>query len=93
MPMILVAALMMAQAPAAAQPALPAPAAQPKAKKPKQICENIEVTGSRRPQRVCRDEDGVFKLGSDVANSAPNAGMFHPPPPAPQPVGLGGPPR
>lgn len=94
MSMILIAALIMAQSPASTQPAQAAPPAQaPAKKKPKQICETFQVTGSLRPQRVCRDENGIFRLGPEVANDAPNSGMFHPPPPAPRPVGVGGPPR
>jgi len=94
MSILFVAALTMAQAPAAVLSPQPAQSAQPAAKKKtKQICQSFEVTGSRRPQRVCRDENGLFRLGPDVANEAPNSGMFHPPPPAPQPFGVGGPPR
>ena len=56
MPMMLLAAMMMAQAPAAA----PAAAVQPlKVKKHKapQICEDIEITGSRSKRHVCHDAD------------------------------------
>jgi hypothetical protein len=92
MPLLIAAALMLAQAPAATPPAQPAQPTEKK-KKPKQICENFQVTGSYRPQRVCRDENGIFRLGPDVANDAPNSGMFHPPPPAPRPAGVGGTPK
>jgi hypothetical protein len=65
MSMLFVAALMMAQAPAAAQPG----AAQPTtAQKPKerQVCEYIEVTGSRSKRRVCRDASGNTDFGPGV---------------------------
>jgi hypothetical protein len=88
MPMMFVAALMLTQAPTTVQPSEPAVK-----QKPKQHCEYVEVTGSRRPQKVCRDADGVLDLGPDVANSAPNSGMFHAPPPAPAPAGIGGRPQ
>ena len=67
MSMMFLAAMMMAQAPAQAQPVAPA-APQPVAKKvkPKQICEYIEVTGSRSKRRVCRDDSGNLDLGPGV---------------------------
>jgi hypothetical protein len=71
MSVLVLAGLMMAQAPAATPP----PAAQPK--KPKQICEMIEITGSRSKKRICRDENGVLDLGPGVSRGAPNAGMLH----------------
>jgi hypothetical protein len=96
MPMMLVAMLLLAQAPSTApatQSTQPITVTQEKKKKPKQICQNFMVTGSLRPQRVCRDENGIFRLGPEVANEAPNSGMLHPPPPAPQPTSFGGPPK
>jgi hypothetical protein len=56
----ILAAMMMAQAPAQAQLPQPATAQQPAAKKakPKQVCEYMELTGSRSPRRVCRDVNG-----------------------------------
>jgi hypothetical protein len=51
MSILLLAAMMAAQAPTAVQPA--APVAQKE--KPKQVCESIEITGSRSRQRVCHD--------------------------------------
>jgi hypothetical protein len=92
MPLMLFAALMMAQAPAAAQPAQPAQTAAKKAK-PKQHCVFTEVTGSRTRQRVCQNENGQFDLGPDVAGAGPNSGMFHAPPPTAQPTSMGAPPR
>jgi hypothetical protein len=65
MSLMFVAALFMAQAPAATPPAAPAPAAKPA--KPKQVCEMIEVTGSRSKKRVCRDDSGVLDLGPGVS--------------------------
>ena len=69
MPLIFVAAMMMAQAPAAAQPA-PAQPQTAKKQKPAQVCEYIEITGSRAKRRVCRDADGNLDLGPGVSNSA-----------------------
>ena len=58
MSMIFLAAMMMGQAPAAAPQ--PAPVQQQAAQKakPAQICEYIEVTGSRSKRRVCHDVNG-----------------------------------
>ena len=59
---ILIAAMLLA-----AQQATPtdaAPAAQKK--KPQQICEMVEVTGSRARKRVCRDASGRLDLGPGV---------------------------
>ena len=67
--MMFLAAMMMAQAPAAAQPVQPAKPAAAKAK-PKQDCEYLEITGSRAKRRVCRDADGNLDLGPGVSNSA-----------------------
>jgi hypothetical protein len=69
MSMMFLAAMMMAEAPAAAQPAQPAQpvAAKPK---PKQVCEYLEITGSRAKRRVCRDADGNLDLGPGISNSA-----------------------
>jgi len=66
MSMMFLAAMMMAQAPAAVPPQ-PAAAAKPK---PKQVCEYIEITGSRSKRRVCRDENGQLDLGPGVSDSA-----------------------
>ncbi len=65
----IVAAVMMAQAPAAVQPA-PAQPQAVKKKKPPQVCEYLEITGSRSKRRVCRDADGSLDLGPGVSNSA-----------------------
>ena len=69
MPMVLLAAMMMAQAPAAAQPSAVQPALAAKKKAP-QVCEYLEVTGSRSKRRVCRDESGNLDLGPGVSNNA-----------------------
>ena len=68
MSMMFLAAMMMAQAPAAVQ----TPPSQPVAakQKPKQVCENIEITGSRSKRRVCRDDDGNLDLGPGVKSGA-----------------------
>lgn len=44
-----------------------APAA---AKKPKQVCEMIEITGSRSKRRVCHNQNGDLDLGPGVSDSA-----------------------
>ncbi len=64
----IVAAMMMAQAPAAVVP----PPEQPvklKKHKPKQICETVDVTGSRVPQRVCRNADDAPPTDGDVTDA------------------------
>jgi hypothetical protein len=74
---------MMAQAPAAAQPEQPVTIK----KKPQQVCEMIEVTGSRARKRVCRDVAGKFDLGAGVHDSVDTRGTL-----TQQPVGhVGGP--
>lgn len=65
MSLMFVAAIMMAQAPAAAQPATAQPQAAKK-QKPAQVCELIEVTGSRSKRRVCRDASGNLDLGPGI---------------------------
>ena len=71
MSLMVLAAIMMAQAPAEAAPQPPA-AAQPAAKKQKtkQICEYIELTGSRSKRRVCRDDDGNLDMGPGIKSGA-----------------------
>jgi hypothetical protein len=71
MSLILLAA-MMAQAPAAVEPVAPAvpTASTAKKEKPKQICELIEITGSRAKRRVCRDADGDLDLGPGVQSGS-----------------------
>jgi hypothetical protein len=67
--LFLVAAMMLVQAPAAEpQPAPPAQAAK-KVKKP-QVCEYLEITGSRAKQRVCHDAEGNLEPIPGVSNSA-----------------------
>jgi hypothetical protein len=78
MPMMFIAALMMAQAPTAVSPTAPVPPIEIKGKKkPRQKCEYIEVTGSRTRQHVCRDQFGDLDLGPGVSNAAANPGMMH----------------
>ena len=78
MPMILVASLLLVQAPAAASPAQPVqPIDVTGQKKPKEVCKVIEVTGSRMRQRVCKKVGGDFDLGPNVTDSAA-PGMFKP---------------
>ena len=44
--------------------------------KPKQICERIEVTGSRAKQLVCRDSEGNLDLGPGVKDSVGTSAQF-----------------
>ena len=74
MALALIAGLMLAQAPAALQTPMVQPPAAVKPK-PKQVCELIEVTGSRTRRRVCVDESDTGLLGLGVANGAPNSAM------------------
>ena len=63
---VLLAAMLLA-----AQQATPAQPAAPTAHKakPQQVCEMIEITGSRSKRRVCRDASGNLDLGPGVSNS------------------------
>jgi hypothetical protein len=61
---ILIAAMLLAAQ--QATPADAAPAAQKK--KPQQVCEMVEVTGSRARKRVCRDASGHLDLGPGVSD-------------------------
>jgi hypothetical protein len=74
MALALIAGLMLAQAPAALQTPMVQPPAAVKPK-PKQVCELIEVTGSRTRRRVCVDESNTGLLGFGIANGAPNSAM------------------
>ena len=76
MSIVFLAAVLMGQTPAAAQPVqAPAPAA--KKQKPQQVCESIEITGSRGHQRVCHDVGSAADLaGYGVSNSAFGKGTF-----------------
>jgi hypothetical protein len=67
-----VAAAMLAQAPTA-----PASVQAVAKKKPAQVCETVEVTGSRRTLRVCHDKDAPQQIDPAVADAMPNPGMFH----------------
>jgi hypothetical protein len=87
MAMILIAAMMLAQAPAAP----PSPNVKPSQitvkQKPDVKCVYIEVTGSRQRQKVCNDGS---TLDPSISGVGPNAGMFHAPPPATPPTSIGG---
>lgn len=65
MPLMFVATLMMAQTAAAAQPGT-----KVKQQKAPQVCEYLEVTGSRSKRRVCRDASGRLDLGPGVSDNA-----------------------
>jgi hypothetical protein len=81
MSLLIIAGLMMAQAPSASQP----PGA--KRAKPQKVCEMVEVTGSRSKKRVCRDESGRLDLGPGVSDNVDTRGTL-----TQQPVGhTGGP--
>jgi hypothetical protein len=65
---LFVAAMMLVQAPAV-QPQPAQPVKAKKVKKP-QVCEYMEITGSRAKQRVCHDADTAADLsGYGVSNS------------------------
>ena len=64
--------LMMAQAPAAVQPDQPVTVN----KKAKQVCEMVEVTGSRSRKRVCRDDNGRLDFGPGVHNNVDTRGKL-----------------
>jgi len=71
MALMFLAAMMMAEAPASAQPqSAGAQAPVAKQQKRKQICEYIEVTGSRSKRRVCRDDEGNLDLGPGVRSGS-----------------------
>jgi len=91
--MIFVTALMLAQAPAvaSAQPVQPAPIVVKKEKKA-QVCQYVDDTGSRMRHRVCHDS-GDSSQNPNVADATTDPGMFHSPPPAQAPGGVGAPPR
>ena len=54
---------------AATAPAMP----QTATAKPKQICQMMEVTGSRSKKRVCRDASGRLDLGPGVKDATGDA--------------------
>jgi hypothetical protein len=94
MPMIIAAALILAQAAPSSPQASPSVVPSQitiKKKKPKEVCEYMEVTGSRTRQRVCRDQFGELQLPG-VTEAAPNAGMMHAMPGAAK-GGVGGTPQ
>ena len=85
--MMLIAALMLAQAPVAGA------TAQPVAKKkPDQVCQYVEVTGSHQRQKVCHDksEPAPADQSADFASDAP-AGMLKAQPLAQPAASLGSP--
>lgn len=82
MSILFIAAMMMAQTPAAVQPEKPVTVV----KKSKQVCEYIEVTGSRSKRRVCRDENGTLDLGPGVSRMGVQGKIYQ------QPGASGGPP-
>jgi len=60
-------ALMMAQAPASTPPATNQPV-KIKKQKPRQICETVEVTGTRVPKRICRNADDPEPMNQDISD-------------------------
>ena len=71
MSMLFLAAMLMAQAPSAVQPEQPVTI-----KKSKQVCQMVEVTGSRARKRVCRDANGRLDLGPGVSDTVDGKGNF-----------------
>ena len=83
--MLIIAAMILAQAPVAAAPAQPAVT-----KKPDQICQYIEVTGSHQRQKVCHDKGGAqADAGTNIADAP--AGMLKAQPLAQPAASLGSP--
>ena len=60
--------LSMAQVPAAVTPA-PAQPVKAKKEKPRQICQTVELTGTRLPQRICRNADDPPPMEQDLRDS------------------------
>jgi hypothetical protein len=65
---VFLVAMMMAQAPAEV-PLAPAQPVKVKKQKPKRICETIDVTGSRVPQRICRDANEPAPVDGDLTDA------------------------
>ena len=65
---LILTAIMMAQAPATV-PAAPEQPAKVKQQKPKQICETVDVTGSRVPQRICHDANTGPAMDGDQSDA------------------------
>ena len=82
--MLIIAAMMLAQAPVAAAPVQPAVK-----KKPDQICQYIEVTGSHQRQKVCHDKGAQAEASTDIADAP--AGMLKAQPLAQPAASLGSP--
>lgn len=80
--MIVIAAMILAQAPVAGA----VPVAK---KKPEQICQYIEVTGSHQRQRVCQDKNSGTDQNVDFVDAP--AGMLKAPPPTVMQPNLGTP--
>jgi hypothetical protein len=76
--LILLALMATAQGPAAAPAPVPsAPVTVTGDKKPKRVCQLVDVSGSRMRQRVCKDEQGVEVGGTvHISDAASNPGMF-----------------
>jgi len=73
MSLLILAAMAVAQAPSAEPPATQAV----NKKKPAQVCEYLEITGSRAKHRVCHDEGAAANLGAyGVSDSAFGKGTF-----------------
>jgi hypothetical protein len=92
---VLIAAVLAAQDPAAVQPT-PAPVeVVGNKKKRKQHCQLIDVSGSRMRQRVCTDDSTMASAGPNVTDDGTNPGMVHAMPGAAvgAPGGMGSPPK
>lgn len=82
--MLIIAAMMLAQAPVAAAPAQPVAK-----KKPEQVCQYTEVTGSHQRLKVCHDRDQSADVDAGFADAP--AGMFKATPPTQPAASLGTP--
>ena len=67
--------LMMAQVPATVPPAPDHPV-KVKKQKPKQVCETVEVTGTRVPQRICHNADDPPPVEQDIRDSMVGLGTI-----------------
>lgn len=69
MSVLFAAFMMMAPAPEAAPSLPPVLPVQAKKQKPKQICQTVDVTGSRVPQRICHDANTGPAMDGDQSDA------------------------
>lgn len=91
MGVMFLAAMIMAQAPSAAQPALALPSIKVKKQKAPQICEDVELTGSRAKRHVCHDANVDTGTLLGVSHSFAGKGSMSTGNGGPANTGTGGP--